>query len=319
LKNHSRIELSVVIPHFNDLIGLERLLASISKFQGMEIIIVDDKSLPSLLVELRALCKRYGAALYYNKGNKSAGACRNIGMYAARGTWITFADADDFFQESFFESLSKFFKSSYDVVFFPPISIYEDTKETADRHVDFVTTISNYREKPSRNHCLNLRYNIPYPFSKLIRRKFLIDKGIGFDEVIAANDVMFSTRLGYQMKDFCISDQVFYVITRNKGSLSVNMSQPVFWSRLRVKIDQQKYLKRHLNYYEYLYLKPKIMWLLLRSFRYGLFVAIKAFVFVFREGGDFFIRDYLSPGTFFYKLYKNIKRHRIEKKYHIKD
>jgi hypothetical protein len=97
------------------------------------------------------------------------------------------------------------------------------------------------------------------------------------------------------------------------------MSQPVFWSRLRVKIDQQKYLKRHLNYYEYLYLKPKIMWLLLRSFRYGLFVAIKAFVFVFREGGDFFIRDYLSPGTFFYKLYKNIKRHRIEKKYHIKD
>ena len=246
-----KFDLTIIIPHYNSSALLEKLLSTIPNNKNIEVIVVDDKSEDKHINYIQNIkhSKKYidFTLLSNETSNKGAGTARNIGLKKANGEWVLFADSDDYFTDIFYESVRKYFDSDNDVVFFKSTSIYIDTGETADRHLDIQTVLNNYVYDNNKGNELNLRYDIFPPWAKLINKDFLDKHKIIFDEVIASNDVMFSTKIGYFMKSFEVSDSIIYVITRNHGSLTANMSEEVFDVRLKTIIKYHNFLKSKLT------------------------------------------------------------------------
>lgn len=224
------------------------MLDSIPKKDNIEIIVIDDKSDKKGFEEI-VKEKKYEHVIFLrnNINKKGAGTCRNIGLEKATGKWVLFAGADDFFVEGFYEKVSKYFDSDYDVIFFTPTSIYIDTQEIADRHIGLERLLLNYINNPNALNELSLRYKFVTPCSKMIRRDFICKNDIMFEEVIASNDVMFSTKVGYHMKKFIVLNEIIYCITRRRGSLDVNMSEQVFDARLNEFIKYYHFLETKLD------------------------------------------------------------------------
>src|SRR5690625_5039373 len=165
-------DLSIIIPHYNSIDSLKKLLLSIPKRENIQIIVVDDKS-----EEDNYLISddQFDHVLFLDNKtpNKGAGTCRNIGLDYARGKWLLFADADDFFVEKFYNIIQKYFSSKNDVIFFKPTSIAIDTGNKADRHIKYENLVKGYSEVGDRSSIVRLKYRFFVPWSKLIRREFI--------------------------------------------------------------------------------------------------------------------------------------------------
>jgi glycosyltransferase involved in cell wall biosynthesis len=97
---------SVIVPHFRDLKGLEKALDSIYR-QSMlpqQVIVVDDDSGPRYWAELEVLAKNYGFDLFHQT-NQGQSAARNFGVDKSNTTHVCFLDQDDLFLENHIEDL----------------------------------------------------------------------------------------------------------------------------------------------------------------------------------------------------------------------
>lgn len=322
------IKLSIIIPHYNAVNTLKKLFDSIPAESEIEIIVVDDRS-TKYLESLNTLKQNYGdnpriLFLKNNKERKGAGTCRNIGIEHAQGKWLLFADADDFFVNNFYATVSEYFNTANDVIFFPPTSIETDTGNKADRHLKYSHLVDEYKNKRDARSELKLRYEFSSPCSKIIRRSFINKNNIRFDEVIASNDVMFSIKVGHLMKKFDVSKEVIYCITRSRGSLTVNLSEDVFDARLRVHINRLNFLKSKLKKSEMEVLQfKKPSFFITKAFKskLGFRKMIHTFILFKKNNIKVFQLKhfkYLNPFNLF-RLKKNIdENHRRSSRYYVK-
>lgn len=245
-------KLSIIIPHYNAPLLLMNLLQTIPSAPDIQVIVIDDNSDKFYTSKLNKVKKYKNVEFYYNlTGIKGAGACRNIGINKAKGDWLLFADADDYFINNFYSIVKQYFNSEYDVVFFVPTSVNLNDGAKAKRHLNYKKRILNYKRNPTLGSENDLKYKFSVPWSKLINRDFIIQNNIKFDEVIASNDVMFSTQVGYHLKKFEVSREEIYCVTRSDGTLTRSMSKEIFESRLNVFINYNNYLKSKLTQLEY--------------------------------------------------------------------
>jgi teichuronic acid biosynthesis glycosyltransferase TuaG len=95
--NANLIELSVIIPCFNAKLTLYRAVQSALKQDiNLEIIIIDDCSIDGSLDLARQLEKKFDCiTVIASIGNRGPGASRNAGLSIAKGEYIAFLDADD--------------------------------------------------------------------------------------------------------------------------------------------------------------------------------------------------------------------------------
>ena len=95
--------ITVIIPHKNSIDLLHRCIESIPVYDDIEIIVIDDHSdlSESIWEQFRGKYK-YVELILTNEG-KGAGYARNVGLGRARGEWLVFADADDYFYPDAFK------------------------------------------------------------------------------------------------------------------------------------------------------------------------------------------------------------------------
>lgn len=99
-----RSKLSVIIPVFNCEKYISRCLDSLIESQPYEIIIVDDFSTDGS----KRICEKYADSfaniyLLCNSKNRGVTYTRYTGLRHARGTYVSFVDADDWVEGSFFK------------------------------------------------------------------------------------------------------------------------------------------------------------------------------------------------------------------------
>jgi glycosyltransferase involved in cell wall biosynthesis len=318
------INLSIIIPHFDIPEMLETLLASIPQDKGIQIIVVDDKSDVSHLKTIDKLKNKYNFEFYQNDRIKSAGSCRNIGLEKAQGKWVIFADSDDYFLDEFYNSVSKYFDSENEVVFFPPTSVLSDSGKIADRHLYLKHIVEmNLLNKSKKNEIL-LRYRFLSPCSKIIKKEFIQDHHLKFDEILYGNDMMFSTKVGHFMQTFEVSSDVIYCITRRYGSLTSNLKKNAFDMRFGVYVSYYKFLNKSLLKKEVniLDLEMGLLYFLLISFtRYGFKKFLKVANILGQENIKWFKIKYLNPIVFvriIWQQYINYKRSKNFNKYYMK-
>lgn len=318
------INLSIIIPHYNSTKSLKKLIETIPNKSDVEIIVVDDHSSPIYienLLEINNVYKREKniKILGNDKFKKGAGSCRNKGLSEAKGRWILFADSDDFFTIGFYEHVEKYFYKDKDVIFFEPTSIEIDTGKKSDRHLPYVRLIDNYLNNRDIKSEIFLRYSFVVPWSKLIRKEFLIKHNITFDEVLASNDVMFSTKVGYFMESFEISKNVIYCVTRGKGSLTTTISKKIYHVRLSVFISYFKFLQSHLTKKEFSVLRLSGKGYLFLAKSFGMKELLSVCIELKRNKIPLFTLQTLDPVWVIKKTLSIVGNRRKRKRYIIKE
>ena len=99
----SLILVSVIIPYYNKKDTIDRAVDSViaQSYTNWEVIIVDDCSVEPLT--MREHWKEHIIYLVRNDVNKGPGPSRQRGMEMARGEYLAFLDADDWWSETFIE------------------------------------------------------------------------------------------------------------------------------------------------------------------------------------------------------------------------
>jgi glycosyltransferase involved in cell wall biosynthesis len=276
-------QLTIIIPHFESIDMLKKLLDSIPKNESIQTIVIDDNSIIeaekySSISESEAYTHINFIKNPYQK--RSAGICRNIGLEHATGKYILFADSDDFFTDDFFDIVSKYFSKSTDVVFFVPTSIEIDTGLISDRHLKYERLINNYLSNCSRKNELKLKYVFRSPCSKLILRELIIKNDITFDETKVSNDVMFAAKCGYYARSIEVSKQTIYCITKSTGTLTTMINKENFSTRLDVFINYYKYLSEVLSKQDFALLELNPTYYLVSAYnhRFGVLFVIRTWI-----------------------------------------
>ncbi len=263
--------LTIIIPHYNSPDLLSKLLDSIPNREEIEVLVVDDNSQGDRQISEACKEKNKTKATFFvnDTGRKGAGVCRNIGLAHAKGKWLLFADADDFFSENLWEKLHRYFQEEADIVYFVPSSIYVDTGERANRDRLTGGLVKNYLQSPSQDTEVQLRFGFESPWSKLVRRAMVEEKKIYFDETMVANDVMFSIKCAVAAKNITASLENIYCVTKSEGTLTTTGGEKYFQIRLEVWVDKYKFLKKRLSKQEWKILRMRGNFWLKRAKRIG--------------------------------------------------
>ena len=110
MSNENNIKVSVIVPVYNGSKYLRMCLNCIcaQTLKDIQIICVDDNSTDDSLDILKEYeAKDPRVVVIHNDSHTNAGNCRNTGMEFADGEYLSFLDADDFFEPEMLEKAYK--------------------------------------------------------------------------------------------------------------------------------------------------------------------------------------------------------------------
>lgn len=236
---------TIIIPHKNIPDLLNRCLLSIPHKDDIQIIVVDDASRNVEALEQLALSFPYVEFIYTKEG-KGAGYARNVGLTKAKGEWLIFADADDYFSESFERLANQHSKDKADIIYFRAASVFSKSLKPSPRLDNRIAALIRYKEysKKINDFC---RYFYTEPWGKMVRRELVQRHNITFDETPIANDFYFSIVSGYFANIIEYDHSILYIYTEREGSLSNNYcaNETVLRTRLGVYKKVQDFLDSH--------------------------------------------------------------------------
>lgn len=251
------INYSIIIPHKNSPRLLQRCLDSIPVLDDIQVIVVDDNS-DADKVDFEGFPK-WGGDNYeclFTKEGKGAGYARNVGLQHAKGTWVLFSDADDFFLDGFQQMLCGITNDAPDITFFDATAIRLDDSSHSHR-IDHLNKMHvKYDEDPSKA-LLQLRYLFGEPWCKIIRRDLINSMQISFDETPIHNDTSFSYLVGHYAKSIGVNHSKLYCVTDSQGSVSKNNTSAAQYIRTRVFAEKNKFLYDHkIPLFDRVFFKP---------------------------------------------------------------
>lgn len=213
---------SIIIPHYNIPNLLIRCLDSIPISSDLQVIVVDDDSPEGdTYQEYYSQLSRPYLTFIRSPKRGGAGYARNLGLNFAKGEWLLFADADDFFADDMHDIILSNADTNVDIVYFRKKGVLSEdiNRESPNKgHVNEIleTYIQTGDEWPIR-----ARHYVPW--GKMIKRELVIKNHIRFDEVEYANDCFFSVLAGYYAHSIAAEDVILYYKTDRPGSLSADL------------------------------------------------------------------------------------------------
>lgn len=256
------IKISVIVPIYNEETYLEECLNSIlaQTLQEIEILCIDDGSTDCSLEILHSYAAKDSRIKVFTQKNRYAGTARNVGIKYAKGKYLSFLDADDFFSPFLLERLYKAAeKQGSDIVM---CNAYEYNCMTGDTYKRNVWEEKEFL--PENRRSFN-REDIPdklfqltngWAWDKLFRTLFIRDKKLFFSGSRVANDGYF-VYMAIALAG-CITKIEDYLITQrvnNMDSLS-NTRNYSWYCGIQMLYDIKDGLKK-----EELYKKLEITFL----------------------------------------------------------
>lgn len=228
-------KITIIIPHKNIPILLERCVNSIPERDDIQVVIVDDNS----DIDKKPLIKRKEVKIILLNAEeaKGAGRARNIGLNYALGKWILFADADDFFNEGFDQVLESYFNSASDLIVFDTNSVLSDTLETVDNRENIVSV---YKSEKDENI---LRYCHHAVWGKMFRHEMVKKYNIRFQDVAASNDAFFAACAGFYARKVKFVSNILYCCTVRRGSICTRVTLDNVKARIYVVKTVNSFLK----------------------------------------------------------------------------
>lgn len=204
-------DISVIIPTYNAELYIERALSSIlnQTYHNFEICIVDDCSKDGTLGIIKSYSEKYDNIHYQvNDTNLGCGLTRRKAISMARGKYISFLDADDYFDLTLFEDTINIFNNnpSVDIVVFGTYE-HDNTKYTGVQRVAEKNYIISNKEEAYRSY-MDGRYLLQFNGNKIYKKsiidkheycefRFCEDSATTYKWLYAANEIYVSAKSYY--------------------------------------------------------------------------------------------------------------------------
>ena len=243
----NKIVFSVIVPHKNIPKLLQRCLDSIPLRDDLEVIVVDDNSDPAVVnFDYFPGKERKDVSLIFDKSGKGAGHARNIGINQAKGHWLIFADADDYFNYCIRDILDEYRDDESDIVFFSVLVVDSKTYKASLHRPNFIPyEIKKYQEG-NKNAELFLRYVHGPCWSKLFKREFVKEHSICFQETKVNNDTRFSYMTGYYARRIKADCRALYCMTYRPGSITYSiLTEEKLIEKLKVHLEMNLFFEQN--------------------------------------------------------------------------
>ena len=207
---------SFIIPHKNCPDLLNRCLDSIPERDDVQIIVVDDNS----DVDKKPSINRKDVVLVLldAEHSKGAGRARNVGLKHAKGKWLLFADADDYYTDFLSVILDKYKSDEVTDVVYLNACVFDENGKTKLFSSDKL--INDYI-KGKKGAEMELRYSLWTPWSRMVKKYIVDNNKLLYDELPAGNDKMFCLYCSYYSKIISVESNVVYKYFRPaKGSIT---------------------------------------------------------------------------------------------------
>ena len=205
---------SFIIPHKNCPDLLQRCVDSIPERKDVQIIVIDDNS----DADKKPYIDRKGVEviLLDAEHSKGAGRARNVGLKHAKGKWLIFADADDYYKNDFLSILDNYKETDADVVYFNFEHRNSKTGEEINT-LKFQKEIVNYDGSEASKEIVKFHHNVPW--TKMVSRNYITKYKICFEETINGNDILFSMMVGFYTNNIYVEKSPIYTYLRNQNSI----------------------------------------------------------------------------------------------------
>ena len=192
------VRVSVIIPVHNAEEYLKTCLNSLlcQTERKFEVICVDDGSNDNSAFLLKQFALSDERIKPYFRNNCGAGPTRNFGILQASGEYVFFMDADDIAADTLLEkTYAEAKKRDADIVIFDVFTYHTITGESEPQkycfrreNIPWNKTVFNIFDAPESI----FQISNPAPWTKLIRRKFILDHNIKYQNLQNTNDAFFS-------------------------------------------------------------------------------------------------------------------------------
>jgi glycosyltransferase involved in cell wall biosynthesis len=210
-------------------------LDSIPEREDTQLIIVDDNSDPEIVDFLSFPGQnRKNVEIVFSKTGGGTGFARNLGLQIAKGKWILFSDADDFFDVCLNEVLEEYIDDSADIVCFKN----KDNQNTSNNKLnngkwlnEFIDIFLNNSKKGDKL----LRYLFVVAWAKLIKKNIIDDHSIKFDETRINEDITFSYLCGFYAHTIKADPrELYYWIYRENSLLRQDEDNTIIFDKIYV-------------------------------------------------------------------------------------
>ena len=181
------VNVSVIMPVYNDASRLEKSINSFLKqtLIEKELICVNDGSTDNSLEVLNEFAEKYESIKVFSQENQGSGKARNLGITEAKGQYIGFLDADDFF--FFFDALEKLYEEANN----NDANLVTGNIKLVNEKDEF-SPFANFKYYEDYESFEPQEYGIPWSFYKNIYKKdFLISNSIFFPDLLRGQDPVF--------------------------------------------------------------------------------------------------------------------------------
>lgn len=215
----SAIGVSVIIPVYNVEKYLDRCIVSVvgQTYRNIEIILVDDGSTDGSPVVCREYARRDSRIKYIHQDNSGLGAARNTGIKAAASNYVTFLDADDWFEETFVEKVLQAMLHSYSKIGLCDI-YYVDSEDMSRTHVkmrfqQFVNSVDSDLSVINKSRL--------FAWGKIYKKALFTEQNIAyppftFEDIITPIIVALAGQVAY------VSEPLIHYYRNRQSSLSNN-------------------------------------------------------------------------------------------------
>lgn len=231
-------KVSIIIPVYNCQQYLEQCFSSVldQTLKDLEIICIDDGSVDQSAEIIRRMASLDSRITLLQQDNQGPGTARNLGMRRAKGKYIAFLDADDFYWDS--GGLEQLYNTCESKKVAACASLQWCVNGCVERLESFKKGFGEDRISHYYDHQMDYYFT-----SYLFLRSMLIEKGIYFPPYIRFEDPPFLARALYEADRFAVADTCLYYYRRPVASIRFNAQRTC--DLLHGLIDNLTFAREH--------------------------------------------------------------------------
>ena len=238
-EHESEYSISVIMPVFNGAKFLERSMKSLLKqtLNNFEIIFINDGSTDDSLDILRDYEAKFDFVKVLTQENLGSGKARNYGINEAKGEYIAFLDADDFFiDEDALEKMYELAKLNNAKM------VTANIKHDLDNKGDFVP-FGQFHYYTQNDVILPEQYGIPWSFYKnIFKREFLVENNIYFPDLLRGQDPVFLAEVLTKVDKIYVASTDLYAYVYNSDATKASNSCKLY--------DQLLHYRQVIDYFD---------------------------------------------------------------------